>query len=313
MHVDAMLRSGRPREVLAQAHALVRAAPLRERRWELLVLAQYQTGAQGEALRSLRQLRAVLARELGIDPSPEMLALEQSILQQDPRLLVPQPRAATRTVPLAGAQGVRRRRHRAVLRPRPRRPVVPRPARVGLLRGPRGPVRLRQVLDHARGRAGRPARARPPDRADHAGAAAPRRVDRTAGERRRAHRARRRPDGGGVRALRRPGGAPRLPRPPDPGSRQAPRHPDPARRPPVAGHRAPGLQPTGRARPAPRRLTRRGGPARRRHRSRRSRPDWSSNRAWWTSSSGRCATTRAHCRCSRTPCRRRGGAARATP
>ena len=115
MHVDAMLRSGRPREVLALAHELVRAAPLRERRWELLVLAQYQTGAQGEALRSLRQLRAVLARELGIDPSPEMLALEQSILQQDPRLLVPEPRAGG-AVPLAGAQGVRRRRHRTVLR-----------------------------------------------------------------------------------------------------------------------------------------------------------------------------------------------------
>ena len=62
MHVDAMLRSGRPREVLAQAHELVRSAPLRERRWELLALAQYQTGAQGEALRSLRQLRAVLSR-----------------------------------------------------------------------------------------------------------------------------------------------------------------------------------------------------------------------------------------------------------
>lgn len=102
MYVDAMLRSGRPREVLAQAHALVRAAPLRERRWELLVLAQYQTGAQGEALRSLRQLRAVLARELGIDPSPEMLALEQSILTQDPRLLVPQPRAGAAQCPWQG-------------------------------------------------------------------------------------------------------------------------------------------------------------------------------------------------------------------
>lgn len=76
MHVDALLRSGRSREVLARAHDLVRSAPLRERRWELLTLAQYQTGAQGEALRSLRQLRGVLSRELGIDPSPEMQALE---------------------------------------------------------------------------------------------------------------------------------------------------------------------------------------------------------------------------------------------
>ena len=102
MQVDAMLRSGRAREVLAQAHTLVRAAPLRERRWELLVLAQYQSGAQGEALRSLRQLRAVLARELGIDPSPEMLALEQSILNQDPRLLVPEPGQAAAQCPWQG-------------------------------------------------------------------------------------------------------------------------------------------------------------------------------------------------------------------
>ncbi|MBD3925070.1 winged helix-turn-helix domain-containing protein [Nocardioides cavernae] len=102
MHVDAMLRSGRAREALSDAHALVRATPLRERRWELLVLAQYQTGAQGEALRSLRQLRTVLARELGIDPSPEMGALEQSILNQDPSLMAPQPRTGNGECPWQG-------------------------------------------------------------------------------------------------------------------------------------------------------------------------------------------------------------------
>ncbi|HEX5861101.1 MAG TPA: BTAD domain-containing putative transcriptional regulator [Nocardioides sp.] len=102
MHVDALLRSGRSREVLARAHDLVRSAPLRERRWELLALAQYQTGAQGEALRSLRQLRGILSRELGIDPSPEMQALEQSILNQDPRLLVPQQRAGAAECPWLG-------------------------------------------------------------------------------------------------------------------------------------------------------------------------------------------------------------------
>ncbi|UUZ57963.1 hypothetical protein LP418_16680 [Nocardioides sp. B-3] len=61
MHVDAAAQRTSAR-VLPQAHAMVRAAPLRERRWELLALAQYQTGARGEALRSLRQLRAVLSR-----------------------------------------------------------------------------------------------------------------------------------------------------------------------------------------------------------------------------------------------------------
>ena len=89
LRLDALLRSGRAGEVLPRAHEMVRAAPLRERRWELLALAQYRAGAQGEALRTIRQLRAVLARELGLDPAPEVVALEQSILRQDPSLVVP--------------------------------------------------------------------------------------------------------------------------------------------------------------------------------------------------------------------------------
>ncbi len=102
MYVDALMRSGRPREVLARGHAMVSAAPLRERRWELLALAQYRTGAQGEALRTIRQLRAVLDNELGIDPSPDMAALERSILRQDADLLVPQPLAVSATCPWQG-------------------------------------------------------------------------------------------------------------------------------------------------------------------------------------------------------------------
>ena len=84
--LDAELRRGHARQTLPRTHDMVRSAPLRERRWELLALAQYRTGAQGEALRSIRQLRAVLARELGIDPSPDVIALEQAILRQEPEL-----------------------------------------------------------------------------------------------------------------------------------------------------------------------------------------------------------------------------------
>ena len=102
MCVDALMRSGRPREVLARGHAMVSAAPLRERRWELLALAQYQCGAQGEALRTIRQLRAVLHNELGIDPSPDMAALERSILRQDVDLLVTQPLVESTTCPWQG-------------------------------------------------------------------------------------------------------------------------------------------------------------------------------------------------------------------
>jgi DNA-binding SARP family transcriptional activator len=86
--LDAALRAGHHLEVLARAHDMVAAAPVRERRWGLLALAQYQAGRQAEALRSLHQVRTVLANELGIDPSPDLVALEQAILQQDPSLLV---------------------------------------------------------------------------------------------------------------------------------------------------------------------------------------------------------------------------------
>lgn len=96
--VDAALRAGRCREVLGQAQKLVAEAPLRERRWALLALAQYQAGQQAQALRTLREVRAILARQLGLDPSPELVALEQAILRQDPDLVVqtalPEPSAS---------------------------------------------------------------------------------------------------------------------------------------------------------------------------------------------------------------------------
>jgi DNA-binding SARP family transcriptional activator/WD40 repeat protein len=103
--LDAQLHLGRTREALPRAHDMVRAAPLRERRWELLALAQYRTGAQGEALRTIRQLRGVLARELGIDPAPDVAALEQSILQQDPSLS--RDSEVSRTSPTCPWQGLR--------------------------------------------------------------------------------------------------------------------------------------------------------------------------------------------------------------
>jgi DNA-binding SARP family transcriptional activator/WD40 repeat protein len=102
--LDAQLRGGHAREALPRAHEMVRAAPLRERRWELLALAQYRTGAQGEALRTIRQLRTVLARELGIDPAPEVVALEESILRQDPELQQDEAVVALPTCPWQGLQ-----------------------------------------------------------------------------------------------------------------------------------------------------------------------------------------------------------------
>ena len=86
--VDASLESGHHAEVLAQAAAMVEAEPLRERRWALLARAQYLAGRQMEALRTLRRVRLVLNRDLGLDPGPDLVALEQAILRHDPELAV---------------------------------------------------------------------------------------------------------------------------------------------------------------------------------------------------------------------------------
>jgi DNA-binding SARP family transcriptional activator len=87
LYVEARLRAGHAETVLARAEAMLAEQPLRERRWALLALAQYQTGRQTEALATLRRVRSVLNRELGLDPGPELEELEQAVLRQDPSLV----------------------------------------------------------------------------------------------------------------------------------------------------------------------------------------------------------------------------------
>ena len=87
LRLEAAVRSGQHETVLTDLKALVRAQPLREHRWRLLALAQYQSGRQSEALATLRRVRGVLAGEAGPGPRPRLVALEQAILAQDPSLV----------------------------------------------------------------------------------------------------------------------------------------------------------------------------------------------------------------------------------
>ncbi|MGD0067601.1 MAG: BTAD domain-containing putative transcriptional regulator, partial [Streptosporangiaceae bacterium] len=81
---DLML--GRHGELAAGLETWCRAHPLRERLWELLILALYRAGRQAEALRAYTEVRDRLAGELGIDPGPALRDLEARILAQHPSL-----------------------------------------------------------------------------------------------------------------------------------------------------------------------------------------------------------------------------------
>jgi WD40 repeat protein len=91
----ARLAAGEHREVAAEAEARVAEEPLRERRWAILAMAQYRGGRQADALRSLHRARHTLADQLGIDPGPELVALEAAILRQDPALASATPEPPT--------------------------------------------------------------------------------------------------------------------------------------------------------------------------------------------------------------------------
>jgi predicted ATPase/DNA-binding SARP family transcriptional activator len=67
---------------------LVAAHPLRERLRALQMRALYRAGRQNEALDSYRELRRLLADELGLTPGADIAALEQAILEQDPTLAI---------------------------------------------------------------------------------------------------------------------------------------------------------------------------------------------------------------------------------
>ena len=77
---------GRHGEVLVELAGLVIAYPLQERLRELQMLALYRCGRQADALAVYRNVWALLDRELGIEPGPDLRALHERILRGDPAL-----------------------------------------------------------------------------------------------------------------------------------------------------------------------------------------------------------------------------------
>ncbi|WP_107660205.1 BTAD domain-containing putative transcriptional regulator [Nocardia suismassiliense] len=93
---ETRLSLGEYRDVASDLATVVTEHPLRERLRGAQLRALYGAGRQAEALDSYEDLRRQLADELGLDPSPELVALQRSILGQDLELAAPRPETVLR-------------------------------------------------------------------------------------------------------------------------------------------------------------------------------------------------------------------------
>lgn len=122
-----LVAAGRHAETIGVLSDVVNWEPLRERlRW-LLMQALYASGRRADALRVYRDTRLILRDELGIEPGPELVKLQEQILAGQPT--GPRPAAAA-----GGPKPVAPRLPKPVGRP------VPVPAAVAEVPGAGRPV-----------------------------------------------------------------------------------------------------------------------------------------------------------------------------
>lgn len=98
LRLDAELAEGAAGELIGELEALTSQHPFEERIWSQLMLAQYRSGRQADALAAYQRARRLLAEEMGLQPSEHLTRLQQRILKQDETLSGP---ASTATVTAA--------------------------------------------------------------------------------------------------------------------------------------------------------------------------------------------------------------------
>ena len=84
--VQALLDTGQPERAVSELVPLLAAHPFRERLWAQRMLGLYRSGRQAAALEAFTEVRRVLADELGVEPGPELRALQRELLDQAPSL-----------------------------------------------------------------------------------------------------------------------------------------------------------------------------------------------------------------------------------
>ncbi|MFD5029100.1 BTAD domain-containing putative transcriptional regulator [Streptomyces sp. NPDC058405] len=89
--IEADLRLGRHRELLAELTVLVSRYRTHENLHGQFMLALHRSGRRGEALNVYQRLRGTLVRELGLEPSAGLRRLQRSILMAGPESAAPAP------------------------------------------------------------------------------------------------------------------------------------------------------------------------------------------------------------------------------
>jgi YVTN family beta-propeller protein len=108
--IDADLSRGRHAAVAGELEELLTQNPLRERLRGQLMLALYRSGRQADALAVYQEGRRTLVEELGVEPGPELRALQRRILEHDPAL-----GAVANQPPRSSAAAPSRRRRRLLV------------------------------------------------------------------------------------------------------------------------------------------------------------------------------------------------------
>lgn len=80
LRIEADMLLGRHRELVAELRGLIAADPLNEWFHAHLIESLHRSGRRGEALAAFHDLRTLLDRELGLEPSPELCRLQHEIL-----------------------------------------------------------------------------------------------------------------------------------------------------------------------------------------------------------------------------------------
>ncbi|MFH8564701.1 BTAD domain-containing putative transcriptional regulator [Streptomyces sp. NPDC017988] len=110
---EARLAFGDHAAVIGELAELVGRHPLRERLRGVQMRALYLAGRQSEALATYGELRERLARELGVDPGPELTSLRDAILRQE---LLLEPGSSLPARPPAAPRPPSRRGHHGLPR-----------------------------------------------------------------------------------------------------------------------------------------------------------------------------------------------------